>query len=221
MRRSHYTRLIREDKVKYQEAIAQKFISNSKLLYQQVNSIRKVKFGIPVLSSAGRVAATPTEAAQMLKIHYSNIFAAPQIEDLQVPHRLHHPPHPSLTYVSFTAENVKAKLMALLKYATPGVDNIHPASVIFLANHISEPLAILFQRMFDQATLPESWRQGVISPIYKGGCRSPAFGVIESHGVNCGRFSDGEPQRYNILSNAQHGFRQQVILHHEPASCSR
>ncbi|VDP92807.1 unnamed protein product [Echinostoma caproni] len=167
MLRNHCTRLIRENKVKYQEPLAQNFISNPKLLYQHVNSIRKVKFTIPVLSSAGRVAATPTEAAETLKIHCFNVFAEPQVGGLQLPQRLYHLPHPSPTYVSFTAESFKAKLMALRKNAKPGVDNIHPKSLIFLAHHISKPLATLFQRMFDQATLPEPWKQGVIRPYTK------------------------------------------------------
>ncbi|VDP75690.1 unnamed protein product [Echinostoma caproni] len=114
-------------------------------MHKHINSIRKVKYGIPALRSAGRVAATPVEGAEMLKTQYSNVFAALQVDGLQLPPRLHHLPYPALTYVSFTTDNVKAKLMALRKNATPGADKMHPKSMIFLVNRMSESLASLFQ----------------------------------------------------------------------------
>ncbi|VDP81745.1 unnamed protein product [Echinostoma caproni] len=91
-------------------------------------------------------------AAEMLKTQYSNVFAAPQVEGLQLPIRLRNPKYLSLTNATFTAENGKAKQMALRKNATPGMDSIHQKSLILLANHIPEPLVTLFQRMVDEAT---------------------------------------------------------------------
>ena len=152
----------------------------------------------------------------MLREQFAQVFGAPANEGLQIPRLLHHIPYQALTNVTFTFENVKAKLLTMRANSSPGSDNIHPQPLQSVANQIAEPLATLFQQMFDGTLLPQSWKQGIISPIYKGGCRSdpanyrpvtllPVLSkVMESIVAD---FVMDHMERHNILSPAQHRFR--------------
>ena len=214
--RNKCTEFVREDKLTFQETMAQKFIVNPKMLYKHINSTRKVKFGIPALRSFGHVSTTTLEAAEFLKAQFDQVFTATSNIELQIPSIQHCIPYPSLVNMTFTGEMVRAKLLTLRKNSSPGADNIHPRTLISLAHDISEPLAVLYQRMFNKSVIPQSWKEGVISPIYKGGSRSdpanyrpvtllPILSKVME--ANVADLLMEYLEKHELLSPFQHGFR--------------
>ncbi|VDP88150.1 unnamed protein product [Echinostoma caproni] len=108
----------------------------------------------------------------MLRLQYSQVVNVPSNTGFVLPRLLEHIPHPLLTDIIFSPGKVKAKLMALKQNSSPGLDNIHSQALITLASHIADPLGGLYQKPFEDTVLPQVWKNDVISPIYKGGCRS-------------------------------------------------
>ncbi|VDP92339.1 unnamed protein product [Echinostoma caproni] len=213
--RNHCTKLAREDKLIQQRMLRRKFISNPKLLYKHINAARKVNSGVPALRLAERVSVTTKEADEMLKRQYAQVFTAPANTGLRLPLSLEDTSQPVLTTIDFPPEIVASKLQCLKRNSSPRVDNIHSQTLINLASNLAQPLSKLFQPMFNKTALPKTWKQAIISPIFKGGCRSdpanyrpvtllPVLSqVMESVVVDNVM---NHLEKY-VLSPAQHGFR--------------
>ena len=53
-----------------------------------------------------------------------------------------------------------------------GPDNIHPHMLNSLADTISKPLAIIFNKSMVSGTTPEQWAEAIITAIHKKGVRN-------------------------------------------------
>ncbi|CAH8481147.1 unnamed protein product, partial [Dicrocoelium dendriticum] len=63
--------MLREDKAAYQQNMAKAFSANHKLLYKHVNGLRKVRQGVPPLTTADNPTRTATKAANALRMQYA------------------------------------------------------------------------------------------------------------------------------------------------------
>ena len=63
---------------------------------------------------------------------------------------------------------VKMKLLNLNGNKFMGPDNIHPHMLKSLADTISKPLAIIFNKSMVIGTTPEQWAEAIITAIHKG-----------------------------------------------------
>lgn len=225
--RNQCVQLVREDKNTWHAALAYRFQENPKLLFKHVNSLRKVKHGVPPLQTPGGLTTSLQEAAEVLLKHYASSATVLPSGSYPPPDTHAHTPmpathtnpvqsNPKYTHVIFTTAAVQQKLTSLRKYAAPGLDDITPRTLIRLAPVLAEPLSVFFQNMFLQGVTPEQWKQGVITPAYKGGNRSDPSNyrpitllpilskVMESVVAD-------QLRQYletsNLLSAAQHGFR--------------
>ena len=50
---------------------------------------------------------------------------------------------------------------------SPGPDDIHPLMLIQLVSYLKQPLALLFNRTLKTGVIPEDWKKGNISSIFK------------------------------------------------------
>ena len=64
-------------------------------------------------------------------------------------------------------EMVLKKLRELKPGKSPGPDMWHPIFLKNIADLISTPLAILFQKSLDEGTLPSDWLKACVTAIYK------------------------------------------------------
>ena len=62
---------------------------------------------------------------------------------------------------------VLKKLRELKPGKSPGPDMWHPIFLKNIADLISKPLAILFQKSLDEGTLPSDWLKACVTAIYK------------------------------------------------------
>ncbi|KFO77743.1 RNA-directed DNA polymerase from mobile element jockey, partial [Cuculus canorus] len=68
-------------------------------------------------------------------------------------------------------EAVRDLLAQLDVHKSMGPDGIHPRVLKELADVLSKPLSIIFQRSWLTGEVPLDWRLADVVPIYKKGCR--------------------------------------------------
>ncbi|CAH8605723.1 unnamed protein product [Dicrocoelium dendriticum] len=214
--RNQCVHLVREDKSEHQRQLMRKFSSNPKALYSHVNSLRQVKHGVTALTTPTGLTKSANEAAEVLCQQYASTFSVPSMHTTTVPSSVSL--STSLTTVHFTPEKVLAKLKSLRLTASPGADGFHPRLLRACAAALALPLAELFTHFFLQGKVPNDWKCGTITPIYKGGTRkdpanyrpitllSTISKVMESI-VADALMDHMEAQK--LLSDCQHGFRRQ------------
>ena len=173
--RNHCTSLIRADRLEAQKALIEKCVANPKHLYRHINTIRRVKPGIPPLTSPEGLTNTPREAAEELLHQYISV-TKPHPQEVTTDF-LFFPEESDniaecLTSINFTADKVRQLLINLKPHSSPGCDNFQPKLFVELADVLAEPLAAFFQNLFDRGCVPQCWKLGTVTPIYKGGDRA-------------------------------------------------
>ena len=77
-----------------------------------------------------------------------------------------------LETVHITEEMVHKKLQSLRSDKSPGPDKLHPRILKELANELTTPLTIIYNKCIDKGTLPSQWKEAIVTPIFKKGCKS-------------------------------------------------
>ena len=60
-------------------------------------------------------------------------------------------------------------MATLNEFKSPGPDELHPRMLKELAEEISEPLAIIFEKSYRTGEVPIDWRRANVVPIFKRG----------------------------------------------------
>ena len=61
--------------------------------------------------------------------------------------------------------------MRLDEYKSLGPDGVHPRVLKELAEVVAEPLSIIFEKSWLSGEVPDDWRKGYVTPIYKKGSK--------------------------------------------------
>ena len=77
-----------------------------------------------------------------------------------------------LNNVVFTKEAVRKKLKNIDPSKSRGPDNIDSCVLKELADQLCEPITILFQRSMNEGTLPKTWKDANVTPLFKKGQKS-------------------------------------------------
>ena len=78
----------------------------------------------------------------------------------------------SLKTVHITEEMVHRKLQSLRSDKSPVPDELHPIILKELAKELTTPQAIIYNTCIDTGTLPSQWKEAIVTPIFKKGCKS-------------------------------------------------
>ena len=120
-------------------------------------------------SGDGTEAETDQEKANMLNSHFSSVFTQ---------ECLHEVPDPTINYneetlenIEFTRAEVVKKLKALDSAKSSGPDGMHPMLLKEVSEEIGQFLTLLFRKSLEEGKLPDAWKQGNITPIFKKGSR--------------------------------------------------
>ena len=61
--------------------------------------------------------------------------------------------------------------MRLDEYKPLGLDGVHPRVLKELAEVVAKPLSIIFEKSWLSGKVPDNWRKGCVTPIYKKGSK--------------------------------------------------
>jgi hypothetical protein len=145
---------------------------NSKAIWQYIKSKSKTKDGVSELNTDPSNPKSPMttsdeEKAQVLATFFTSVFTQEPPGDLPTLPRIHI--EHAMEGLTISEETVEKTLNKLKPSKSPGPDCLHPRFLKELASHICVPLATIFQTSLRTKTLPEEWKQGRISAIFKKG----------------------------------------------------
>ena len=167
------------------EKSVQKGVKNSKkrfekkLAYNQKNdksfnsylkSRMKVKTTVGPLKNDKKEPVVDSQSmAEMLNTYFISVFTKEGGTDIPVPDSL--PAASELNSVTFTSSEVSKKIEKM-KIGSPGPDGITVNFLKATQQVISEPLALIFTKSMNEGSVPLSWREANVTPIFKKGSKT-------------------------------------------------
>ena len=137
------------------------------------------------MKNNGKLATDNLEMATILNEFFSSVFTRedptnlPQAEKL----KFNHP----LEDIYFTSLEIERKIEKLKTSSSTGPDGISTAFLKDFKRELSAPLAIIFNKSMTTGEVPEDWRTGNITPIFKKGkkCEAGNYRPISLTSVPC------------------------------------
>ena len=160
--------LTRRLKRNFENEIARDAKCFPKKLWSYVKSRTKTRSRIPILRGKnGTVASTPKEKAEALNEFFASVFTDERLEN--IPEEGSEFLGNYLSNFIICQKDVRKKLDKLNPGKTPGPDKWHPLLLKSIADLISLPLSILFQKSLNEGILPSQWLKACITEIHKKG----------------------------------------------------
>ena len=161
----------RKAKREFEKKVAKQTKHNPKAFFKYANSKLKTRSGIADLRKEdGSTTRTTQEKAEVLNDFFASVFTREDLSstpDFSVGHTTN-----SLSDINITEDKVYKKLKNLNPTKAMGMDGLHPRLLKEASQELSKPLAILFRKSLSEGHLPEDWKCGQVSPIYKKGSKS-------------------------------------------------
>ena len=158
----------RRQRLEFENNIAQNIKSDPKQFWAYVKSRTKTKCKIPTLTGEnGTKACTVSEKAEALNNFFSTTFTDENLTNIpdETGEILENFPDS----FEITAESVQKQLEKLNQNKSPGPDGWHPVLLKSIADRISLPLSILFQKSLNEGILPSQWLKACVTAIHKKG----------------------------------------------------
>ena len=117
--------------------------------------------------------------------------------------------------MSITKEKIERILKTLDTSKSPGPDELHPRPMAEMAEQLAEPFQALFSTTLEERILPQGWKDGNVTPIFKKGKkRQPGvYRPVSLTSIPCRvieKLVRNEIMEHlinnNLLSKFQHGF---------------
>ena len=198
----------------YEKDIAKKAKKDPKAFYKYVNTKLKTRNRITNLTGDdGTIISEDGDKAEVFSNFFSKVFT---VEDMQnVPLCEMEAEITKLIDIQLTTEDVYKLLSKLKINKSPGPDKIHPQVLKECAAQLATPLQKLFRKSLDEGIIPESWKEGHVTPIFKKGTRTDVanYRPISLTSVVCKTLERiireavlKHMMDNNLLSDRQHGF---------------
>ncbi|XP_065654875.1 uncharacterized protein LOC136081485 [Hydra vulgaris] len=209
--------LVKSKRINYEKKIAESLKENSKLFYAYVNSNRKIKLGINIVTDKnGSLQTNRDNIANILNENFHSVFV---IED---PTNF-----PNITVKTskileldidsvITQDIVRIKLSELNVNKALGADSVSSYVLKKCQNSFCKPLELLFKRSLKEEQIPLIWKMAYVTPLYKNGDKNdPAnYRPISLTSIPCKILESilgDKIMNYmltnNLLNSNQHGFR--------------
>ena len=118
----------------------------------------------------GRMTSTNKEKADTLNSFFCSVFTRENYEDIPTLQSIYD--DTPLDDITLTEEIIKNKLLKLNPNKSPGPDGWHPRVFKEIADALTPPLLILLRKSLDEGSLPDDWKKGNITAIYKKGSKA-------------------------------------------------
>ena len=214
--RNKVSQMMRKATRSFEKNVARSANSNPKSFWSYVRRKMKTKSGIaPLLEDTTDKSSLKfgdDEKACILQKQFTSVFTKEPPGDVP---SLGKVTESLLSDMVITEKMVEDEIKILKISKSPGPDDIHPIMLIQLVSYLKKPLAFLFNRTLVTGEIPDDWKKGNISSIYKKGARNRAenYRPISLTSIVCKlmeKFIKQEIQDYlldnDLLSKIQHGF---------------
>ena len=161
----------------------------------------------------GTVAQTDKENAEALNVIFASVFTQEDTSVLPIFEIRAY--NSTLTDFEISRDDIEKKLMPLNSNKAAGPDGIYPRVLKELSKELAVPLEIIFRMSAKDYTIPQDWKDGHVSPIFKKGDKGSAenYRPVSLTAVACKlmkRFVRDAIMNHlednNLLSKYQHGF---------------
>ena len=151
--------------------------------------------------------------AEILNDFFNSVFTNERLDNIPTPQQSNYTD--PVNTVSFTPKIVSDKIKSLKPTSAAGPDNIAVTLLQQYVDHLSKPLAIIFTRSLASGDVPQAWRDGNITPIFKKGVKGDPgnYRPISLTSVPCkimeGIIKDNlvnHLSKDNLIHPSQHGF---------------
>lgn len=215
--RNKCSKLLKVIKKDYEKEVAKNSKANPKVFWKYVQNKLKVNTSIGALNKPdGSLAVSDKEKADTLNNFFAGVFTREDKSDIPHLEECIYSSGIALSEVRITPKAVYDKLLNLNPNKAQGPDHIPSRILKELANEISEPLCILFNKSIETGILPQDWKLAEVTALFKKGSKadpsnyrpvsltSIACKVLESlvRDSIVAHFSD-----CNLYAKCQHGFR--------------
>ena len=149
-------------------------LKNPRSFYRYVNSRVKNSSSVGTLKHGPTVYCTPSSKAHALASHFASIFVSetvPEIHSHQINSSssiTHSPDSP----VEFSVQNIYNLLVKLKSSIADTPDHIPAIFYRKFALFLAEPLSMIYERSYSEATVPFLFRESIVTPIHKKGSKS-------------------------------------------------
>ena len=166
--RNKVTHKVKEDRMDFENRLAREVKENVRAFWNYVNRSKKTRSSIPDLRQAdGTFSTSDQQKAAALNHQFASVFTIEQIDNM--PHASDLNIEHLLDNITVTEDKVKQKLLKLRADKAPGPDSVHPYVLKQMADILCKPLAHIYNKSLSTQQLPNVWKTGNISAIFKKG----------------------------------------------------
>ncbi|KAG6931740.1 hypothetical protein G0U57_001044 [Chelydra serpentina] len=141
--------------------------SNKKGFFRYVSNKKKVKESVgPLLNEGGNLVTEDAEKASVLNAFFASVFTDKGSSQMAA---LRSTVWGGGDQPSVEKEVVRDYLEKLDEHKSMGPDALHPRVLKELADVITEPLAIIFDKSWQSGEVPDDWKKANVVPIFKKG----------------------------------------------------
>lgn len=160
----------RSTRRRFEESLIKNMKESPKVFWRYINSRLKAKAQVEDLRRGdGSFARTCQEKAEDLNDFFSSIFTTENMNDM--PNIQDRSDGCLIDTVDFDVEDIKQRMKRLSPNKSPGPDRILSKVLREAAEQLCQPFQTLFQASLLNGTLPDPWKTGHISAIFKKGNR--------------------------------------------------
>ena len=148
---------IRNAKHRYETQISKYAKTNPKLFYSYLGKRKQNKVGVgPLHRGSGELSHDNNEMAELFNEHYIKVFTT---EDPNLPTSPPSSQCPIMPDINFYPYRVSEVLRRLKNSSSPGPDEISQRVLKEMADEVSLPLSLLFNKSMKTSILPTDWKK--------------------------------------------------------------